>query len=225
MCQPEPKLPRSRGRGLCDPLDEIRRVLLYITSVIGAPKQAGECLQKGVFPAIHRGFFPGLRVIGTARPEPGLRRRCPGRLGQKAHRNRSFFCHPVGAFGVVRMSRVGHGVHVLLVAGKSCGVVQRAAPRTVNQAGRRTVVGFRMRLAFEFSSSAACSMVRKRRLPGSAVIRHPNVASTEPGQFAVQANYSAISWDGWPKGRTCSRPSREALSGRWLRASYGPLRP
>jgi hypothetical protein len=47
--------------------------------------------------------------------------------------------NPCGLFGVIRMRRVGQGIHNLLVAGKSSGVFQRAASGPVDQPGRRTV--------------------------------------------------------------------------------------
>ena len=84
-------------------------------------------------------FFPGLRtsellsqhpVHGGNVEEGGVKRRIgTGDVGD-----------PCCVFGVVRMRRVGQGVHDLLVAGESAGVFQRPAAGAIDQPGRRTVV-------------------------------------------------------------------------------------
>jgi hypothetical protein len=59
-------------------------------TVIGSFKQAGESLQKGLFPAvISWRFLPGLVDSEPfSQSAPGLWQGCPERQGQRAHRNR-----------------------------------------------------------------------------------------------------------------------------------------
>jgi hypothetical protein len=94
---------------------------------------------KGAFPAVIRGVFSAhsrrQNCSASARFTAGMSRKA----GSKGAPKPVVSATRPAVFGVVRMSRVGQGVHNLLVAGESSGVFERALPATVVQMGVRTI--------------------------------------------------------------------------------------